>query len=211
MTQHSCARSPNRFSCFRSLLTGIFGFLLASAVIVGCSDTDIRHFSQPALPAAPAGMPSVFWDTMTNHGAIAGLHDGYQACVEPELGVVPFDVEVHGSLVNPAFDAGYVLGVQAVARQCPQLIAFHTQHDRAARADQRLAVVGVALPTADAHPDYGKGFDAGRETIANVDCDQTALHVEAAPPSNWTIDFESEFLSGYVAALELAASSCPIY
>lgn len=186
--------------------------------IAGCSSQDdgaassldVRPIHPTAAEGAPSAISPLFWDAMSGAGVTAGMHDGYQACLHPELGVVVFDIDRFGTLVNPAFDAGYVSGSRAIAASCTALIgdlSASTDGSAAAKERHRVATVGANFDTLDSHPDFGKGFDVAENAVADLDCSVASLRA-AAPPKSWRLDYPSEFQSGYAAALAGAERTC---
>lgn len=147
---------------------------------------------------------------MADEGVTAGMHDGYQACLYPELDVVVFDIERFGMLVNPAFDAGYRAGSQAIADSCDALIndiGELADTSAAAKEQHRVSTVGANFDTLDSHPDFGKGFDATLSVESELGCDDAVLDA-SGPPKIWLLDYPSEFQSGYAAGLASIQRAC---
>ncbi len=175
--------------------------------------TDIRPILPTSAESTEAEVSTLFWNVMAESGATAGMHDGYQACLHPDLGVTVFDIDRFGVLVNPAFDAGYQAGATAVAAGCPALRNDFSDgfeaNDSPLDPDQqhRVATIGADFDTLDSHPDFGKGFDAGLAFGEQLACASSELSA-AQPPDSWLSAYPSEFQSGYVAGLQDVAGAC---
>ncbi len=188
---------------------------LASLALLACGNEQSTTLKiRPVIPtssdAVADDVSTVFWNAMAVEGAAAGMHDGYQACIHPDLGVTVFDIDQFGTLVNPAFDAGYVAGSTAIADSCAALTEDYlaTSAGRPdAGARHRVATVGVNYDTLDAHPDFGKGFDVGEAVGISLPCDVYGFEA-AAPPDDWVDEYPSEFQSGYATGLKSLALTC---
>ncbi len=179
------------------------------------TELEVRPILPTSAEATDGEISPTFWNAMATEGSRAGMHDAYQVCVHPELDVSVFDTDRHGTLVNPAFDAGYRAGSDAVSDICDEVAEDYAvttsgateSEDPDADARHREATVGVDFDTLDSHPDFGKGFDAGMQTATEMACDLAAIG-DARAPSNWIETYPSEFQSGYQAGIGKAAENC---